>query len=335
MTRAMALALIFATGPSLYAPAFAQVITGELQPAWTRAFDERIEWVAPLGDAASPTLVICTSAARLLLIDAETGTHHFVQPVQAGPGVRLADGEAPGVAYCYDRFSAYALSLSSLGKLNAESGPLLWQAGEWPLPAITTRDDPEFLTRLVAAQATSRGLLVARSDGRVALLAREDGHVPRVWHFPPLPDCRLHARDRTAALVFKAPGGNSQRSAPLVHDGVKVAFFDIDRARPEPTVQTLGDTWPIWTELIPGPRLIAVWPDRVVVTGPEGPALSFAPQNEATFRASTIAVCIPRGSASTRPATRPASEPPAFLITAHDAQLHARPCAYTAICLSR
>jgi hypothetical protein len=175
----------------------------------------------------------------------------------------------------------------------------------------------------VAARATPIGLLVARSDGRVALLDREDGRVLREWRFPHLPDCRLHAHEGTAALVFKPPSRDSRHSASLAPDGPKVAFFDVDRTRHKPTIRTLGETWPIWTDLIPGPRLVAVWPDRVIVTAPEEPVLSFLPQNGATFRASAIAVYVPCGSASAGSATWPVGEPPPLLIAARDARPHA------------
>ena len=295
-----------------FSPVPTQAGTQELEPIWTRQLEQRIEWVAAAGDSTSPALLVCTSTAALLLIEPETGRTRFSTAVQAGPGVRLAQGEGGHTVYCYDRFSAYALTLRGSPAARHAAGPLLWQAGEWALPPAGYRGDPEFLTRVVAGHATPSGLLVARSDGRVALLARENGHVQWDWRLPRLPDCRLHVCGGTAALVFKEA------------DELKAAFFELDSDHPQPMVRTLGDTWPIWTKLIPNQRLVAVWPESVLIAEPTAPLFNFRPDVGGPLRASAIDIYTPDELDPGGRAERGSSEQSALLVTAGAERL----CAY-------
>ncbi len=294
-----------------FGPAPTQAALQTLEPIWTRQLEQRIEWVAAVGDSTSPALLVCTSTAALLVIETETGRTRFSTPVQAGPGVRLADGETGDTVYCYDRFSAYALTLRGSPTARHAAGPLLWQAGEWALPPAGYRGDPEFLTRVVAGCATRFGLLVARSDGRVALLARENGHVRWDCRLPRLPDCRLHVCGGTAALVFKEA------------DELKAAFFELDSDHPQPVVRTLGDTWPIWTKLISNQRLVAVWPNRVVVSKPGGPAFSLYPATRDLLRAAVVDVYTPGNVDMRVPAVHQAGRPALLLFGAGGAWLSA------------
>ncbi|HUU97391.1 MAG TPA: PQQ-binding-like beta-propeller repeat protein [Phycisphaerae bacterium] len=295
-----------------FGPVPAQAALQTLEPIWTRQLEQQIEWVAAVGDSTSPALLVCTSTAALLVIEAETGQTRFSTPVQAGPGVRLAQGEGEDTVYCYDRFSAYALTLRESPAARHAAGPLLWQAGEWALPPAGYRGDPEFLTRVVAGHVTLSGLLVARSDGRVALLARENGDMRWDCRLPRLPDCRLHVCDRTAALVFKEA------------DELKAAFFELDSDRPQPVVRTLGDTWPIWTKLIPNQRLVAVGPESVVIAEPTAPLFNFRPDVGGPLRASAIDVYAPGEPDPGALAERSSSEQSALLVTVGAERL----CAY-------
>jgi hypothetical protein len=293
-------------------PTPTQTAPRELEPVWTRQLEQRIEWVAAVGDSTSPALLVCTSTAALLVIESNTGRMRFPTPVQAGPGVRLADAETCNVAFCYDRFSAYALTLRGSPAAGHAAGPLLWQAGEWALPPAGSRGDPEFLTRVVAGHTTPSGLLLARSDGRVALLASKTGDIRWDCQLPRLPDCRLHVCNGTVALVFKAA------------DRLNVAFFQLDNDHPQPVVRTLGDTWPIWTSLIPNQRLVAVWPERVVIAEPTAPLFDFRPDVAGPLRASAIDVYTPAEPDLTPLPERSPSEQSALLVTAGLERL----CAY-------
>ena len=305
-----------------FAPVPTQAATQELEPIWTRQLEQRIEWVAAAGDSTSPALLVCTSTAALLVIEPETGRTRFSTAVQAGPGVRLAQGEGGDTVYCYDRFSAYALTLRESPAARHAAGPLLWQAGEWALPPAGYRGDPEFLTRVVTGHATPSALLVARSDGRVALLARENGHVQWDCRLPRLPDCRLHVSGKVAALVFKVPRRDSRHSGREAGQ-LRAAFFELDNDHPQPVVRTLGDTWPIWTKLIPNQRLVAVWPESVVIAEPTAPLFNFRADVGGPLRASAIDVYAPSEPDPGALAERSSSEQSALLVTAGAERLSA------------
>jgi len=265
--------------------AYGQTTPQELTATWTRAVPPQIEWVVA---ANRQTLVVCTSRGELLMLGADTGSAPYTESVPAEPGVQLANGANEEVVYAFDRFSAYALALPGEPSPVHARSALLWQAGEWPVPARTYQGDPEFLTGIVAAHTSQFGLALARSDGRVALLEREKGRVRWQFDLPKLDDARLHVRAESAALLFKH------------RDNVKAVFLDLNHKPLDPPIRTIGETRPIFSDLLPGGRLLAVWPRRATVIRPEGRQCAFEPESDYSFRAAALDVYVPGDDATGR-----------------------------------
>jgi len=287
------------------------------EPLWTWASPHRIEWVSPvtLGDA------------RVLLIADETGTLTVLQsdgapvpgsPLALRPGIQpveSAGDRAAGTLYCFDRGTVYAVELSCPPAVPGNvTAALSWQTGERrPVPP-QQRGDPEFVPRLVAAAATSLGVVVVRDDGRVALLDRRTG-TPHEWcAFRAARTARVHVAEphvaivaaeggATRAAIFPSPIGSEPLSgsagvSPAILGGAGVSPAIVSagsgseradspspphgerRAGSEPRFLTVGDAWPIWSALTPA-GLLAAWPDRVIYvrTRSEPRCVATCPEN--------------------------------------------------------
>lgn len=224
-------------------PALAQSAATALKPVWTYSFERGIEWCTPVGGPPATGLLVCTKNARLDLIDLQTGESLLVEAIPVQPGTQFA-GATGNVAYGYGHTQVSAFLVRSDDKLPGEGPRLLWQVAA--APKAQTQGDPEFLTRVIAAHATPTGVMIVRSDGQVAELCRADASVRWQHRLPGFSACKLHVCDTTAALLWKDG------------DALRVAFFDLSAKKPQPTVTTIEQSLPIWTELVDD-RLVAVW----------------------------------------------------------------------------
>jgi len=264
----------------------------ELPPDWVSSFERGVEWCEPVGGDPPDALLLCTRDAKLDVLDLRTGESRLPAPIDAQPGVQFA-GESGGVAYCFARDIVYAIALgprdgpsvpaptasgpargAALSQPERGSGApqpraaptthLLWKAGQ-PLGQTTGRiagptprptdADPEFLLRIVAAQATPAGVLMVRSDGRVAELAREDGRIRWQRSIDAVSASQVHVRGAQAAVVWRVPGG-----------GTAVAFAELRSDAPDWTQRGISGDSPIWTGLADG-GLVAVGSDNFCVIG--------------------------------------------------------------------
>lgn len=255
-----------------------------LNPVWDRAFEHGIEWCAPVGGEPGTALLVCTKRARLDLLDLKTGQSRLTATISVQSGTRFAGGSGQ-TAYCYGPSRVYALRVSSTRCAENEGPGLGWQVAG--APYAQTEGDPEFMTRLVAAKPTPKGVLVVRSDGRVAELRREDGN-PRWKHeLPKTASCTLHVCRDTAALLWKDG------------DAFAVAFFDLEAQRPRPTVRRISAALPIWTTLL-DEGLVSVWRKRFGLISPEREVRLHQMHRRVGASASTVAVYFP-GTRASRP----------------------------------
>jgi hypothetical protein len=250
-------------------------------PAWTWRCPAGIEWVESVGGASRPALLVHSRDARLHVLDAALGAGLLKKPLQTERGLRYANrGQSGGVAYCFDRYTVYALQLA----VQIAAPPKLrWRVGDPP----ERRDvgDPEFLSRIVAAHAVDDGVIIVRLDGRTALLDRRDGRVRWETRLAPLADARIHQSGDAAAILWK--------TGPSVH----AALLDLRRRAPQPAFRQLTDAWPMWSGLIGG-KLLAVRPKQVSIFGPGPDERSFRPQDERMILAAALDVLAPAAEAN-------------------------------------
>jgi hypothetical protein len=216
-------------------PALAQSrsLGSSLQPDWTCPLQPGIEWAEVVGRGETSAVLVATPAGELHLIDLSAGKPRLTEPLHASRGVQPAEGnDSADVAYCFNRHAAYAVRL-------AEPARLQWRYGRALGPAEEFQGDPENLAGWTAARVTRAGLLLANGDGRVVLLSHADGQ-PR-WELPlgRMPVSRLHVRDNAAAVMWKSGGT------------VRAAFLALDKEDPQAICRNLGDTWPVWSDLVP------------------------------------------------------------------------------------
>ncbi|MFQ5805756.1 MAG: hypothetical protein ACE5I3_04820 [Phycisphaerae bacterium] len=262
-----------------------------LEPLWACTVEAGVEWCAPVGGEPATALLICTKDARLDLIDLKTGRSRLPDPIPVQPGMQFA-GQTGNVAYGCGPSEVYAFRVETGVDSNVDKPGLLWQVAA--APKVETEGDPEFLTRIIAANATRDGLLIVRSDGRVAELSRPNGSVRWRRRLPTFANCTLHVRDAIAALLWKH--GNA----------FSVAFFDLQADPVLPTVTTINDTLPIWTGLIDD-GLVTVWPHRFGVLPTDGKPRFHKMHEGIDPTAATVAVYAP----AVRPAGKPATTAPA------------------------
>lgn len=256
-----------------------------LKPDWDRTFERGIEWCAPVGREPATGLLACTKDARLDLIDLGTGQSRLARPIPLQPGTQFA-GQTGSVAYCYGRSQVYAFLVESGERATAQQPGLLWQVAA--APRDDTAGDPEFLTRIVGAQATPKGVLVVRSDGQVAELLQQDASVPWRHGLPRITHCALHVRDKLAAVIWKQG------------EAFRVMFYDLRYDPVRPVLATIDQPPPLWTELIDD-ALVAVWPKRfaVIAMDAEPRFAEMHPGISATAR--TVAVYVSQAG-TTQPA---------------------------------
>lgn len=239
-----------------------------LSAAWSMQIDGRVEWVEPVGEG--DILLYCDEAAHIRALALEDGRNLLRGAVEAHPGVRLAtrlrpvghDGVAVGGGrdplhcYAFDRYAMYAMRFER-GDGGRWKGIAAWRVGQWPDHAGEFQGDPEVLTPLVAAHATSRGVLVARSDGLLAELLSSDGSVRWGTRLGPLPVLRMFVLSDDAALMWKESG----RSA--------VAFFSLSTGTGTPKVVRLDGPWPVWAEMCSA-GVLAGTPSALSLYSPAG-----------------------------------------------------------------
>ena len=256
--------------------AFAQAQPTELRPDWDRAIERGIEWCAPVGVEPASGLLLCAKDARVDLVDIETGQSRLTKAIPVQPGTRFAGAQGE-VAYGYGVSRIYAFLVERPGKTNELTPGLLWSVVG--APQEDTPGDPEFMTRIIAAQATPNGVLVVRSDGRVAELLGGDGRVRWQHRLPEIRQCRLHVQGTSAALFWK--------------EGceLNVAFLNLQADEPEAKLVTVKGSPPIWTTLV-GDKLVAVWPKQSGVISSDGSRRSETLDPRCWATTQTVAVYV-------------------------------------------
>jgi outer membrane protein assembly factor BamB len=234
-------------------PALAQPSSqgASLQPDWTYSLAPGIEWAAAVGRGTASAVLLATPAGQLHLLDLDTGQPRLAAPIPAGRGVRPA--EEPGaadVAYCFDRHAAYALRLS-------EPAGLKWQFGQTLGADEKFQGEPEKLAGWAHARVTPAGLLLVNVDGRIVLLSPADGQPRWELQLDRMPLSRLHVWETNAAVLWKSGGA------------VRAAFLALDET-PKPVCRELGDTWPVWSDLVPE-GLLTVSPQEATLRPSDGP----------------------------------------------------------------
>ncbi len=244
-----------------------------LEPTWTCRIEAGIEWAAAVGRGDTSAVLVATPAGELHLIDLYAGKPRLTETLRASRGVRPAEGnDSADVAYCFDRHAAYAIRLT-------EPAGLQWRYGQALAPAEEFQGDPENLAGWTDARVTRAGLLLANVDGRVVLLSHADGQ-PR-WELPlgRMPLARLHARDNAAAVVWKSGGT------------VRAAFLALDKEDSQAICRDLGDTWPVWSDLVPE-GLLAVSAHEATLWPADGPP-RVTPLHISDLRAQAVVAWTP------------------------------------------
>jgi len=241
--------------------AHAQSAGAELVPAWTYPLAAGVEWVEPVAAKEAEALLLATPAGALHVLDPATGQMRLTAPIEAAPGVRLVRGQHPSdTAFCFDRYSAYAIRIAAPAHLVHQLGGRSAQAADFP-------GDPEVLSSWQHAVVTHAGdLLLVNTDGRVALWSPTDATETWVTHLDPLPIARLHVRAETAVVLSKTGGR------------VRAAFVRLAERPPAVRTRELGPVWPVWSTLVAEGLLTvtsseaALWPDagppRMIPLGP-------------------------------------------------------------------
>ena len=302
----IAAAVLAASVVAYLAPAaFSKSKPTDLKPDWDLTIDRGVEWCAPVDGDPATALLICTKDSRLDLVDVETGRSRLASPVHVQLGTRFA-GESERVPFCYGPTFVYAIRATPGAGDNRENAGVLWRVAA--APDGQTEGDPEFMTRLVAAHATPRGVIIVRSDGRVAELAREDGAVLWRRELGDVANGTLHANGETVALLWK------QGAA------ANAAFFDLSQKEPAPDLVEF-DTPPIWSELT-DVGLIAVWKNRVAVAAPNRPVEWLEmPASSEPASAASIAVYIAGDQDDAKRETNDASPGVILFVANPDAHL--------------
>lgn len=233
-----------------------------LNPVWTLDAPAGVEWVLPL-DRPPNRIVVCGRDGVLSIVQAKTGRsariEAFVRPPRpAATGMSDAAASsqpaassrpADGIIYCYDSFTVAAIDV--------EQASLRWHVGVWPDSQRQANQDPESMTKLLAAHAAHGGVLVAGDDGSIGMLDRESG-IPR-WqmNWTSMAECRIHVRGATAAVVFKT--GNQAR----------VAFLDLSDEPPVVCCVAIGDVMPFFSAFTSA-GLVLAWSERLALLTTDG-----------------------------------------------------------------
>lgn len=300
--------------------AIAQTSQPAARLAWRRDIAEGVEWAELRHAGNAPVLLVCARNTSLFLLNARTGRLLLWELIRVPGGVKAAtelpvaivapdqSGERaatsrPGadaptapsrehMIYCYSRYSVHAIAVARRGPNGRLQAALKWQVGDAPSQPKLRQADPEFLTRIIAAQAAPNGVLVARSDGRVALLNERDGAPVWTVERGPMSLARWHVDGRTAALIWKAGGE------------VRAEFFDASGAT-KPTRsehKPIGDAWPEWAVLYDGTLFVA-WSDRFIARAANGFERAFELKIDSPAKVATFALLHPPGSvAGSQPA---------------------------------
>jgi hypothetical protein len=269
-----------------------------VNPIWTRTVESGVEWCAPVGGEPATVLLVCSKKAQLSFIDLRDGESRWPEPVAVQPGVQFA-GETHHVGYACGPSQVYAFRSGGVNEEGGGRSGLLWQVAG--APAAHTVGDPEFLTRIVAAQATPNGVMIVRSDGRVAELRRKNGSAPWTHKVPAIANCRLHVHGDFAALLSKRG------------EAFSVMFYDLRPDPPRPVRRTVNETPPIWTTLI-DEGLVAVWRDRFALIPMDGEPRYHTLHTALEARASTLAVYTGAAGPSPRPARPESSAGPVLIL---------------------
>jgi hypothetical protein len=290
-TYGVALIVAFVVALPAAPCALAQTGPTELRPDWDRTIERGIEWCASVGVEPAGSLLLCTKDARVDLIDIETGRSRLTAAIPVQSGTRFA-GAQREIAYGFGVSRIYALQVERSDKTKDLTPGLLWNVVG--APQEDTEGDPEFMTRIIAAQATPSGVLVVRSDGRVAELLAVDGRVRWQHRLPEIGQCRLHVQGTSAALFWKAACK------------LNVAFLDLQADEPEAKLVTVKGSPPIWTALV-REKLVAVWPKQFGVISSDGSRRfqSLDPRCWATTQ--TVAVYVDPGPPAQEAQDSPAS----------------------------
>jgi hypothetical protein len=298
-----------------------------LEPEWTWEPAQGVEWVTGTSPGGAE-LLADTRDGNLHLLDLNSGRDLLAQPIQARPGLRPVLADVPAgshtrhsaslgpsdpppplqdMAYCFDRFTVLAIRLSP------QPG-LAWRVGTWceglaePTPpgadpAKTFQGDPEQLRQLLAAGATSWGVIVVRDDGRFGLLDRADGRVSWQRSVGPMAMARLHVRGDGAALIW--------RTGPEV----QAALIDVRTGKLREYPLLPGRPWPFWSALTSG-GLVLIEPERCIFT---------TPRDAKTVFRTPIGMNIISASVALRAESGPAPDSPAALLVfgTSDGVLHA------------
>ena len=219
-----------------------------LEPVWTLDAPAGIEWVLPL-DQPPNRIVVCGRDGVLSIVQAETGHSARIEAFARPPRPAASSRPVERIFYCYDSFTVAAIDV--------EQAALRWHVGAWPDTARQANQDPESMTRLLAAHAVPGGVLLASDDGSIGVLDRQSG-IPR-WRmkWASIAECRIHVRAATAAIVFKA--GNQAR----------VAFLDLSDEPPVVRRVSVGDVMPFFSAFTSA-GLVLAWSDRLALLTTDG-----------------------------------------------------------------
>ncbi len=262
---AAALAACCLIGPAIADP---------LPPAWTWTAPADIEWIEPVPTHA--LLLVATATGHVHVLNARSGANHPAPPLAARPGVAYA-GAAPeqDLACCHDRLSVYAIELESPARLRWQVDA--WQVGEADAPQAQ-RGDPEDLRRLLAAQSTPDGVLIARDDGRVGCLELDSGTLRWQHRLGNLTDVQIRVAGPHAALLW--------RRGPEV--GAKL----LDLADGEWESLGLSDEtpWPLWSGLA-NRGLVCAYPDGITLSNLSGTTVLYTADEHQPIRLASLSRC--------------------------------------------
>lgn len=197
-------------------------------PTWTYTAPRGIEWFRVLRPASDdgkarsarapsapaphiePTVVLADASGAVSLLDLGSGRSLWPSAVRRRPGTRLADppltsGAAPrnsDAAPPVSNPGVCVFDRESTSVIDLQTGALRWSVGGPSYaPAWERDEDPEFLTRIVAAAAVDGAVFVVRDDGAAALLDDADGRPRWTLRVPARADYSVLVREGGAALV--------------------------------------------------------------------------------------------------------------------------------------
>lgn len=252
MTCACAFRSRFPIGVAAFFLTIIEPVLGQrVEPARTWRSDRPIEWCEAIPHGDPSALVICDADGWIEMLNLITHKSRLTERIPARRGARWG-GVRDGRVYVYDRDRVTAISVTDTDEKDSPRDRLLWSVGDGPDLLEAGRGDPEFLTSILAAVPTRRGILIIRSDGSLAELDRENG-APR-WRLsiPPSAEARIRVLGDQAAVLFKLKAE------------ARIAWIDLSHSSPSPGFHKLGDTWPLWCELS-SDGLVAAWPARIAL----------------------------------------------------------------------